>query len=141
MAWLAWAWRSQWGETGASMPARAAARFTVPSTARSVSLARPLLMANTGSWMPASQRREARLIDARSRLADLQEAKRQSSAERQAELAQVRLAILEGIDVSLQATPLWRTLKREFPDWYAKRLKEAAGLAAQNQDDTRGVQP
>jgi hypothetical protein len=38
----------------------------------------------------------------------------------------------EAIDTSLQATPLWRVLKREFPEWYAERLKEAAALAAKN---------
>lgn len=39
------------------------------------------------------------------------------------------------IDSRLQATALWRVLKRDFPDWYAERLKEAAALAAQNKDD------
>jgi hypothetical protein len=39
------------------------------------------------------------------------------------------------MDGNLQATPLWRILKREFPEWYAERLKEAAGLVAQNRDD------
>src|SRR5262249_62278439 len=43
------AWRSQCGETGASMPAVAAARFTVPSTARSVSRPPPLRPGDTGS--------------------------------------------------------------------------------------------
>jgi hypothetical protein len=38
----------------------------------------------------------------------------------------------EAIDASLQATPLWRVLKRDYPEWYQERLKEAAGLAAQN---------
>jgi hypothetical protein len=42
---------------------------------------------------------------------------------------------LEGVDTTLQATPLWRILKREFPDWYADRVKEAASLAAQNRDE------
>jgi hypothetical protein len=41
----------------------------------------------------------------------------------------------EAINAALQATPLWRVLKREFPDWYAERLKEAAALAAENKDD------
>ena len=39
------------------------------------------------------------------------------------------------IDATLQATPLWRIVKREFPDWYAERLKEIAGLAAQNKGE------
>jgi len=39
------------------------------------------------------------------------------------------------IDATLQATALWRVLKRDFPDWYAERLEEAAALAAQNKDD------
>ena len=30
---------------------------------------------------------------------------------------------------------LWRVIKREFPDWYAERLKEAAALAAQDKDE------
>jgi hypothetical protein len=41
----------------------------------------------------------------------------------------------EAIDATLQGTPLWRVLKREFPDWYAERLKEAASLAAENKGD------
>jgi hypothetical protein len=41
----------------------------------------------------------------------------------------------EAIDTALQETALWRVLKREFPDWYAARVKEAAGLAARNADD------
>jgi hypothetical protein len=39
------------------------------------------------------------------------------------------------LDPTLQATPLWRVLKRDFPDWYAERLKEIAALAADNKDD------
>lgn len=39
------------------------------------------------------------------------------------------------IDRNLQASALWRVLKREFPDWYAERLKEAADLASQNKDE------
>jgi len=42
----------------------------------------------------------------------------------------------EAINTALQATPLWRVLKRNFPDWYAERLKEAAALSAQNKDDS-----
>jgi GYF domain 2 len=41
----------------------------------------------------------------------------------------------ESINATLQATPLWRILKRDFPDWYAERLKEATALAAQNKND------
>src|SRR5262245_9391217 len=39
------------------------------------------------------------------------------------------------MDANLQATPLWRILKREFPDWYAERLKEVVALTQQNKDD------
>ena len=35
----------------------------------------------------------------------------------------------EATDTALQGAPLWRTLKREFPDWYAERVKEASALA------------
>jgi hypothetical protein len=35
---------------------------------------------------------------------------------------------------------LWRILKRDFPDWYAERLKEIAALAAQNKDDAEIAQ-
>jgi hypothetical protein len=41
----------------------------------------------------------------------------------------------DALDQTLQATPLWRIIKREFPDWYAERLKEIAALAAENKDD------
>lgn len=33
---------------------------------------------------------------------------------------------IEGTDDVLQKALLWRTLKREFPEWYANRLKDAA---------------
>jgi len=39
------------------------------------------------------------------------------------------------MDANLQATPLWRILKREFPEWYAERLKEVVALTQQNKDD------
>src|SRR6185436_15903775 len=42
----------------------------------------------------------------------------------------------ENIDATLQETALWRVLKRDFPDWYAERVKEAAALVAQNADET-----
>ncbi len=41
----------------------------------------------------------------------------------------------EAIDGRLQSTKLWRIIKREFPDWYAERLKETAALAAENKGD------
>jgi hypothetical protein len=41
----------------------------------------------------------------------------------------------EAIDARLQSTKLWRIIKREFPDWYAERLKETAVLAAENKGD------
>src|SRR5262249_55041725 len=44
------------------------------------------------------------------------------------------------MDANLQATPLWRILKREFPDWYADRLKEVVGLTQQNKDDANIAQ-
>jgi hypothetical protein len=42
----------------------------------------------------------------------------------------------DNIDATLQETALWRVLKRDFPDWYGERIKEAATLAARNTDDT-----
>jgi uncharacterized protein DUF4339 len=39
------------------------------------------------------------------------------------------------VDATLQTTALWRVLKREFPDWYAERLKEIGTLTAQNKDE------
>jgi hypothetical protein len=39
------------------------------------------------------------------------------------------------IDASLQATALWRVIKREFPDWYTQRIADAAGLAREGKDD------
>lgn len=41
----------------------------------------------------------------------------------------------EDVDANLQATALWRVLKRDFPDWYKQRLDEATALARQNPDD------
>src|SRR5262245_45348707 len=40
------------------------------------------------------------------------------------------------MDANLQATPLWRILKREYPEWYSERLKEIAALSQQSKDDT-----
>jgi hypothetical protein len=39
------------------------------------------------------------------------------------------------IDAAMQETAVWRVLKREFPDWYGERLKEAAAMAARNTDE------
>ncbi len=44
-------------------------------------------------------------------------------------------ATAEGIDSNLQATALWRVVKREFPEWYKERVDEAAALARDKQDD------
>jgi uncharacterized protein DUF4339 len=41
----------------------------------------------------------------------------------------------EVTDAKLQATALWRVLKREFPDWYTQRLDESATLARASKDD------
>jgi hypothetical protein len=41
----------------------------------------------------------------------------------------------EALDAALQATPLWRIVKRDFPEWYAARLAEAAALAAQDKGE------
>jgi GYF domain 2 len=50
-------------------------------------------------------------------------------------LAGFRGGTAETIETHLQATALWRVIKREFPDWYAQRLSEAAALARDNKDD------
>ena len=36
------------------------------------------------------------------------------------------------IETGLQATAHWPVIKREFPDWYGERLREAAKLSAEN---------
>jgi hypothetical protein len=46
----------------------------------------------------------------------------------------------EALNATLHATPLWRILKRDFPDWYAERHKEIAALAAQNRDNAEIAQ-
>jgi hypothetical protein len=46
----------------------------------------------------------------------------------------------EEVDTTLQATALWRVLKREFPDWYKRRLEEAALLTRDNKDDAAVAQ-
>ncbi len=39
--------------------------------------------------------------------------------------------------MALQAAPLWRTLKREFPEWYAERVKEASASARDQKSDAQ----
>lgn len=41
----------------------------------------------------------------------------------------------EATDSALQSAPLWRTLKREFPDWYAERINEASALAREQKPE------
>ena len=41
------------------------------------------------------------------------------------------------MDANLQATPLWRILKREYPEWYSERLKEIVALTQQSKDDSQ----
>jgi hypothetical protein len=43
----------------------------------------------------------------------------------------------ETVDAGLQTTALWRVIKRDFPDWYAERLKEAVAFANENKDETQ----
>lgn len=40
-----------------------------------------------------------------------------------------------GTDANLQQAALWRILKREFPEWYEARIKEASDLAAKQTDN------
>jgi GYF domain 2 len=42
---------------------------------------------------------------------------------------------VEGTDDVLQKALLWRTLKREFPEWYANRLKDAAQLTREKRSE------
>lgn len=44
-------------------------------------------------------------------------------------------ATVDATDTALQANELWRVLKREFPEWYSERLKEASTLAAAGTPD------
>ncbi len=39
------------------------------------------------------------------------------------------------IDSEMQKTPLWRLVRSEFPDWYAKRVQEAEKLRAEKRDE------
>jgi hypothetical protein len=41
----------------------------------------------------------------------------------------------KAIDATMQSAAVWRLVKREFPDWYAARLKEIEGLSAAGKDD------
>jgi GYF domain 2 len=41
----------------------------------------------------------------------------------------------KAIDAAMQTAAVWRLVKREFPDWYAQRLKEIEALAASGKDD------
>jgi GYF domain 2 len=41
----------------------------------------------------------------------------------------------QALDAKFQRTPMWTIVKREFPDWYGERLKEAAKLSAENQPE------
>lgn len=38
-------------------------------------------------------------------------------------------------DIALQKSPLWRLLKRDFPEWYQARSNDASGLVAQGRDE------
>jgi hypothetical protein len=41
----------------------------------------------------------------------------------------------KAIDTAMQAAAVWRLVKREFPDWYAQRLKEIEAMSASGKDD------
>ena len=41
----------------------------------------------------------------------------------------------EGTDGALQKALLWRTLKREFPEWYANRVKDAASMTREKRSE------
>ena len=41
----------------------------------------------------------------------------------------------QAIDAGLQKVPLWKLLKREFPDWYQERTSEIARLASESKND------
>lgn len=40
------------------------------------------------------------------------------------------------LDSKLAPLAAWSVVKREFPDWYSEQLRQAAGLAAQNQPES-----
>jgi hypothetical protein len=50
-------------------------------------------------------------------------------------LAGFRAGSAEAINATLQATALWKVIKREFPDWYQDRIAEAMQLAQEGKDD------
>lgn len=41
----------------------------------------------------------------------------------------------EAVDAALQATALWKVIKREFPDWYNERIAEAVQMAQESKDE------
>ena len=41
----------------------------------------------------------------------------------------------KAVDAAMQTAAVWGLVKREFPDWYAQRIKEIEGLAASGKDD------
>jgi uncharacterized protein DUF4339 len=41
----------------------------------------------------------------------------------------------QALDAKFQRTPMWSVVKREFPDWYGDRLREAAKLSAENKPE------
>ena len=43
----------------------------------------------------------------------------------------------EALDAKFQQTPMWNVVKREFPDWYSDKLKEAAKLSAENEPEIK----
>lgn len=49
--------------------------------------------------------------------------------------AQQTFGGVASIDAKLRSTAVWRIVQRDFPDWYAARLKEAGDFAGQNKTD------
>jgi len=41
----------------------------------------------------------------------------------------------KAIDAAMQEAAVWRIVKREFPDWYAQRLKEIESMSSAGRDD------
>jgi hypothetical protein len=41
----------------------------------------------------------------------------------------------QALDARFQQNPMWSVVKREFPDWYGERLREAAKLSAEKQPE------
>jgi hypothetical protein len=50
-------------------------------------------------------------------------------------LAGFRADNADAVDATLQATALWKVVKREFPDWYNERIAEAVKLAQESKDE------